>query len=169
MSDADGHAEKDADKYGELQGLMVFMASLSHGLETVLGRGASTITYRAGRNVGLKAEVSEHATDPVAALAVLDRELRKQGIVWPFEAWKAEGDADLVYRKDGKLALKLVFRNCMIRCALFRYSHEQKQSLCMMNHGFFCGCLQKITGKKAELEILHAGENACFKELLLSE
>jgi predicted hydrocarbon binding protein len=168
MSDAE-NAERHAEKYGELQGLMVFMASLSHGLETVLGRGAATITYRAGRKVGLEADVSERASDPIAALAVLDRELRKMGIVWPFEAWKPEGESELVYRKDGKTGLKLVFRNCMIRCALFRYSHEQKQSLCMMNHGFFCGCLQKITGKKAELEILHAGENACFKELLLSE
>jgi hypothetical protein len=56
----------------------------------------------------------------------------------------------------------------MVRCALFRYGHEQKQSLCMMNHGFFCGYVQKFTGKRAELEILHAGENACLKELLLS-
>jgi hypothetical protein len=27
--------------------------------------------------------------------------------------------------------------------------------------------VQKITGKRAELEILHAGENACLKELVL--
>ena len=61
-----------------------------------------------------------------------------------------------------------MFRNCMVRCALFRYGHEQKQSLCMMNHGFFCGYVQKFTGKRAELEILHAGENACLKELLVA-
>ena len=71
------------------------------------------------------------------------------------------------FDKDGKQAVKLVFRNCMVRCALFRYGHEQKQSLCMMNHGLFCGYVQKITGKRADLEILHAGENACLKELLL--
>lgn len=159
----------DEDRHGELQGLMVFMASLSHGLEAVLGRGAATITFRAGRTVGLKTAVAEKSVDPVTALAVLDRELRKQGIVWPFEPWKPADAPSLVYKKDGKTALQLVFRNCMIRCSLFRYSHEQKQSLCMMNHGFFCGCLQKITGKKAELEILHAGENACLKELLLSD
>jgi len=28
--------------------------------------------------------------------------------------------------------------------------------------------VQKFTGKRAELDILHAGENACLKELLLS-
>ena len=40
----------------ELQGLLVVMASLSHGLEQTLGRGAETVTFRAGRTVGLKAE-----------------------------------------------------------------------------------------------------------------
>jgi hypothetical protein len=37
----------------------------------------------------------------------------------------------------------------------------------MMNHGLFCGFLQKITGKRADLNIIHAGENACIKELTL--
>jgi hypothetical protein len=37
----------------------------------------------------------------------------------------------------------------------------------MMNHGLFCGYVQKITGKRAELDIIHAGENACLKELVL--
>ena len=65
--------------------------------------------------------------------------------------------------------LKLVFRHCMVRCALFRYSHEQKQSLCMMNHGMFCGYLQNVLGKRAELLIVHAGQSACLKELVITE
>jgi len=52
---------------------------------------------------------------------------------------------------------------------LFRYGHEQRQSLCLMNHGLFCGYLQKILGKRVGLEILHAGENACLKELVVHE
>jgi hypothetical protein len=152
---------------GELQGLLVVMASLSHGLEQVLGRGAGTVTFRAGRTVGLKAKVGKQETEILAALKAVDHELRDKGIIWPFEPWKPASAPGFVYDKDGKQALKLVFRNCMVRCALYRYSHEQKQSLCMMNHGLFCGYVQKITGKRAELEILHAGENACLKELVL--
>ena len=34
-----------------------------------------------------------------------------------------------------------------------------------MNHGLFCGLLEKIHGKRANLEIIHAGENACLKVL----
>jgi predicted hydrocarbon binding protein len=157
-----------AESRDELQGLLVVMASLSHGLEQVLGRGAETVTFRAGRTVGLKSGAGQQEADLMVALGKVGEALRAVGIDWPFEAWKPAADASFVYEKNGKQAIKLVFRNCMVRCALFRYGHEQKQSLCMMNHGFFCGYVQKFTGKRAELEILHAGENACLKELLLA-
>ncbi|HEX7499536.1 MAG TPA: hypothetical protein VF524_04440 [Polyangia bacterium] len=151
----------------ELQGLLVVMASLSHGLEQVLGRGAETVTFRSGRTVGLKSSITEKESDILVALGKVGQALKANGIEWPFEAWKPASEKSFIYEKDGKQAVKLVFRNCMVRCALFRYGHEQKQSLCMMNHGLFCGYVQKITGKRAELDILHAGENACLKELLL--
>ena len=157
----------EENRRGELHGLLVLMASLSHGLEQVLGRGAAPITFRAGRTIGLKSDVAEKSTDLEKALPLLEAEMKKRGIIWPFELWKPASESSYVYDKGGKRAAKLVFRNCMVRCSLFRYSHEQKNSLCMMNHGFFCGYLQKITGKKAELDIIHAGENACLKELVL--
>lgn len=161
---------QEADRMkGELQGLMVLMASLSHGLEQVLGRGASTITFRSGRAVGLRADVAEKSTDPLKALDLLQKEMSGKGIEWPFEAWKPASAKDYIEERDGKRVVKLVFRNCMVRCALFRYSHEQRQSLCLMNHGLLCGFFQKITGKKADLEVLHAGENACLKELIWSD
>jgi predicted hydrocarbon binding protein len=156
-------------KRGELQGLLVFMASLSDGLEQTLGRGATTITFRAGRTIGLKSDVSSKATDVKEALDIVRKELEKRGINWEFELWKPNSASSFFYDKEGKKAAKLLFHNCMVRCALFRYSHEQKQSLCMMNHGLFCGFLQKVTGKRAELDIIHAGENGCLKELTQAE
>jgi predicted hydrocarbon binding protein len=152
----------------QLEGVLIVMASLSHGLEQVLGRGATTVTFRAGRAVGLKAVTKRKETDLIKALDVVGQELKEKGIIWPFEPWKPAQTTDYMYDKNGKRAMKLVFRNCMVRCALFRYSHEQRQSLCMMNHGLFCGYVQNITGKRADLEIVHAGENACLKELIVS-
>ncbi len=152
----------------ELQGLLVVMASLSHGLEQTLGRGAETVTFRAGRTVGMKGGAGQTEADLLTALGKVAEALKAAGIEWPFEVWKPAATASPIYEKDGKQACKLVFRNCMVRCALFRYGHEQKQSLCMMNHGFFCGYVQKFTGKRAELDIIHAGENACLKELILT-
>jgi predicted hydrocarbon binding protein len=160
---------ENAEQLKELQGLLVLMASLSHGLEATLGRGASTITFRAGRSFGTQSSTERSSTKLVEALDLLRQELSDRGIEWPFELWKPEGQADYFYEKDGKPAVKLIFRHCMVRCSLFRYGHEQRQSLCMMNHGLFCGYLQKILGQRADLEILHAGENACLKELVVSQ
>lgn len=152
----------------QMQGLLVFMAALAHGLETVLGRGAAPITFRAGRTLGLKQEADRTSTDVVEALDLLSARLSRYGISWPFRLYKPDGQENMFYEKDGRQAVKLVFSHCMVRCALFRYGHEQRLSLCMMNHGLFCGHLQKILGKKVDLEILHAGESACLKELLIS-
>lgn len=156
-------------KHAELQGLLVFMSSLSHAMENILGRGASPITYRAGRTIGLQAEVEKKSKDTKEALDIVHQELQKRGINWEFELWKPADTANYSYDKDGKEAAKLVFHNCMVRCSLFRYSHEQKTSLCLMNHGLFCGFLQNITGKLVNLDIIHAGENACIKELTIEE
>lgn len=154
---------------GELQGLLVLMASLSHGLEAVLGRGASTITFRAGRTIGLKADVGEQTTDVARAVTLVQQAMAKRGVHWPCELWKPADAADYFYEKEGKRATKLVFHHCMVRCSLFRYGHEQQQSLCMMNHGLFCGYLQRILGKRVDLDIVHAGESACLKELVIHE
>ena len=61
----------------------------------------------------------------------------------------------------------LVFRDCMIRQSLFRFGHSQKGSLCNMMYGFFAGALQNIMGCESSLEIVHAGENACLKKLVV--
>jgi predicted hydrocarbon binding protein len=156
-------------KSSELQGLLVLMGSLAHGLEMVLGRGAGTVTFRAGRNIGLKATVREQSSDVERALELVGKEMAAAGVIWPFELWKPESEPGFFYEKNGRRAAKLVFKHCMVRCSLFRYGHEQKQSLCQMNHGIFCGYLQKVLGRRVDLEILHAGEHACLKELLIHE
>ena len=60
------------DLQDELDGLLVSMASLSHGLEQVLGRGAAPVTFRAGRAVGLKADIQKKEKDTLAALQMLN-------------------------------------------------------------------------------------------------
>ena len=158
-----------SNKQNELQGLMVIMASFSHGLEEVIGRGAKSIVFRAGQNVGLKTSVKEKSSDPVEAVGQVQKALVEKGIAWQVDPWKPSDQADFVYDKDGKKAMKVVCRNCMIRCSLFRYSHQQQKSLCFINQGEFCGIFKKITGYRSTLEIIHAGENACLKELVWSE
>jgi len=153
-----------------VQGMMVFLSSVSEGLEEILGRGAGGITFRAGKQTGLKREVKQaEGDDLLKALDLVWDEMCEIGMRWAFEPYKKQAEPELITRENGKTHLKLVFRNCMVRCSLFRYGHPQRLSLCMMNHGLFCGLLEQIHGGKANLEIIHAGENACLKLLTVEK
>lgn len=161
----------DANKQlQQVQGLMVFLASASNGLEALLGRGAPSITFRAGRSTGVKLKVKQQEkNDLLKALELVWDEMCRIGMRWAFEPYKKQAEPDLITRSGSETQLKLVFRNCMVRSSLFRYGHPQRMSLCMMNHGLFCGLLEQIHGGRANLEILHAGENACIKLLTVKK
>jgi len=161
---------KQTEQLQRVQGLMVFLASMAGGLEEVLGRGAGAITYRAGRSAGRKAPVKTRDTeDLLKALDLVWEEMCRLGMRWRFKPHQTAGQSGLLAQEDGKTRLELVFDNCMVRCALFRYGHPQKLSLCLMNHGLFCGLLEQVHGGSANLEVLHAGENACLKVLTVEK
>lgn len=153
-----------------VQGLMVFLGSVASGLEDVLGRGAGAITYRAGRATGRKASVTAREPDDLdKALSAVWDEMCTLGMRWRFAPYQPPDQSELVRRDGKKTEMHLVFDNCMVRCALFRYGHPQKLSLCLMNHGLFCGLLEQIHDCSANLEIVHAGENACLKVLTVEK
>lgn len=154
-----------------VQGLMIFLASAANGLENLLGSGAPSITFRAGRTAGLKAaRDAPPERDVDKALPLVWDEMAKLGIRWAFEPYKRQSAAaHWTTNEAGELRLQLVFRHCMVRSALFRYGHPQRLSLCHMNHGLFCGLLEKICGRRCRLDIDHAGENACIKTLTLEQ
>jgi len=157
---------EQTEQLQRVQGLMVFLASMASGLEEVLGRGAGAITYRAGRSAGRKTPVKSRETeDLLKALDLVWEEMCRLGMRWRFQTHQPAGQSELLAQEDGKTKLELVFDNCMVRCSLFRYGHPQELSLCLMNHGLFCGLLEQICGRHANLDILHAGENACLKVL----
>ncbi len=159
--------EEILKKRRTLQETMNFMAALSAGIEPILGRGANSMTMSAGRNLGRKfSEGAKQTSDLLEAVAEVRRILVTNNCLWNFEPFKPVGQAEVITRNDqGQLQMLLVFRDCMIRQALFRFGHAQQGSLCNMMYGFFAGALESIMGKKATLEIKHAGENACLKVL----
>ena len=150
-----------------LQETMNFMAALSAGIEPILGRGANSMTMSAGRNLGRKfSEGAHHTDDLLEAINEVRRVLADNSCLWGFEPFKPVGQDELVsVTENGARQVLLVFRDCMIRQSLFRFGHPQQGSLCNMMYGFFAGALESIMGKKASLEIKHAGENACLKVL----
>jgi predicted hydrocarbon binding protein len=151
-----------SEKLKYVQGSMIFLASVANGLEELVGRGAPSVTFRAGRTTGLKADVARREPDLIKAFDVVRDELEKLGIRWDFETYKKKSEPELVTVTDDGMQLKLVFRECMVRSCQFCYGHPQKNSLCMLQHGIFCGLLQKINGAWADYEPIHSGENACI-------
>ncbi|RME36792.1 MAG: hypothetical protein D6794_07980 [Deltaproteobacteria bacterium] len=145
---------------------MNFTAALAHGIEQAVGRGASGMTYVAGRKLGLEFAAGARKTDDLEqALDEVRRILHENNCLWGFEPYQRAGQPLVQTDDKGRPCLQLVFRDCMIRQALFCFGHEQKGSLCTMMYGFFSGALEAITGRRSTLAIVHAGENACLKTL----
>jgi predicted hydrocarbon binding protein len=149
-----------------LQDAMVFLGAIASGTEQAIGESANSISYLAGVNLGkkLSTEVA-HTVDILEALKATREVLEKNNYLWLFEPFKTHDQESFVQECEDGTQLMLVFRDCMIRQSLFRFGHAQKGSLCNMMYGFFAGALQNIMGRESSLEIIHAGENACYKKL----
>ncbi len=156
------------NKLDRLHGVAFLIGSLTHAAEKNLGQASLSSCALAGKKFGQEAvEESKTTQDPIEAIEILSDALKKRGITWDFSPFLGESE-NLIEQRDGKQVIRLVFHTCMVRNALFRYAHEQKLSLCYMSHGVFAGAMEKIMpGKTVHLEILHAGPNACLKELIV--
>lgn len=148
-----------------------FVSALACASEKNIGKGSHSICSLAGKKFGREAvKSSTQTSDPLKALDLLRTELKASGIVWDFEPFQGECPAIVEEQENGAKKIRLAFHTCMVRNALFRYSHEQKQSLCYMAHGVFAGAMEQVLpGYTADLSIVHAGPNACLKELFLEK
>lgn len=145
---------------------MVFLGAIASGMEQAVGESANGISYLAGKNLGRRlAEGVEKTDDIEEALAATRAVLLRSNCLWLFESFQPHDRASLVLQTEHGSEVMLVFRDCMIRQALFRFGHAQKGSLCNLMFGFFAGALQHIMGRESTLEIVHSGENACYKRL----
>lgn len=154
------------NKRRALQDAMVFLGAIASGTEQAIGESANNIAYLAGVNLGKKmSEGVAQTSDIQQALESTRKVLEKNDYLWLFETFKAHDQENVVQESEDGTQVMLVFRDCMIRQSLFRFGHAQKGSLCNMMYGFFAGALQNIMGRESSLEIVHAGENACYKKL----
>jgi hypothetical protein len=159
-----------SDKLDKLHNIAYFVSALACASEKNIGKGSHSICALAGKKFGREATKDvEQTDDPVKAIDILRAALKAQGIVWEFDPFPGEKPTAIEENGGGK-KIRLSFHTCMVRNALFHYSHEQKQSLCSMAHGVFAGAMEQVLPNfEADLEIVHAGPNACLKELHLKE
>ncbi len=151
----------------KLHNVAYFAGALAYGAEKNLGQGALSICFLAGKKFGLEAvDNVEQTDDPVKALEILNKALIKRGIMWEFELFP--GNRENPVETDGEARkVRLVFHTCLVRNALFRFAHEQKQSLCQMAHGVFAGAMEKVIPNTiVKLETIQAGPNSCLKEMV---
>jgi len=150
-----------------LQETMNFTAALAYGMEQTMGLGAHGMARVGGMKLGVQFAAKVKKTPNVLeALEEVRRILHENNCHWDFNILEPQGEAKKRLNAGaGASDIFLVFRDCMIRQSLFCFGHQQKGSLCRMMYGFFSGAIESITGKKAELEVLHAGQNACLKRL----
>lgn len=150
-----------------LQESMNFLGAIACGLEEALGEPANTVSHLAGEKLGRQFAEGHCSDDLVTALNDVQQILQTNGCLWQFETFKSKNQENLIQPTENGDEIKLVFRDCMIRQALFCFGHHQKGSLCNLMNGFFASAIQTIMGREATLEIIHAGENACIKTLLV--
>jgi predicted ArsR family transcriptional regulator len=155
------------DHVKKLHNVAYFVGALAYGAEKNLGQGALSICFLAGKKFGLEAvDHVEQTEDPEKALEILAGALRDRGIMWDFKPFAGEREV-LVEEENGARRMRLVFHTCLVRNALFRFAHEQKQSLCQMAHGVFAGAMEKvIPNVSVKLETIQAGPNSCLKEMI---
>jgi len=156
-----------ADELKKLHNVAYFAGALAYGAEKNLGQGSLSICFLAGKKFGLEAvDNVEQSEDPAKAIEILSNALLKRGIMWDFEIFQGKRD-DLVETDGESRKVRLVFHSCLVRNALFRFAHEQKQSLCQMAHGVFAGAMEKvIPNTVVRLETIQAGPNSCLKEMI---
>ena len=160
---SDIHATRAA-----LQETMTFLGAITSGIEQAIGESASSISYLAGKRLGMNLSASVEKTDDVEqALNVVHKVLLDNNCLWGFETFQPHDRLNLIEVTEAGDEIMLVFRDCMIRQSLFKFGHHQKGSLCNMMNGFFSGALLNIMGRNSSLDIHHAGENACYKKLCI--
>lgn len=163
----DVQMQSDIEKF---QKIATFLAALAHGAENNLGKGTNAVCMLAGKKFGREAvQQSGKASEPLQALHNLTQALAARGLFWDIEPFSGD-DGEFIQQEGNEKKMRLVFRTCMVRNALFLYAHEQKQSLCHMAHGVFAGAMEKMMpGSAVKLEIVQACPNACLKEMIWEE
>jgi hypothetical protein len=155
---------RDLEKF---QKASCFLAALTHGAENNLGKASNSVCTLAGKKFGREAVAGSAVShDPLEAVEILSKALASRGILWDIAPFQGERES-LIEQEGSVRKMRLVFRTCMVRNALFRYAHEQKLSLCHMAHGVFAGGMETVMpGNTVKLEIIQACPNACMKEMV---
>jgi predicted hydrocarbon binding protein len=136
------------------------LAVLSLAGEEVTGKSAPQLMYFAGKDLGLKESARYDCTDDLEhALHWVFPQSEK---TWKITLWKNKEDEDFWVYEVEEMFVRLLFEQCPIRDACRVSGAKLGGVACQTIHGYAAGMLEKVFGRKVELETEHIGEAACL-------
>ncbi|HIE33794.1 MAG TPA: hydrocarbon binding protein (contains V4R domain) [Candidatus Altiarchaeales archaeon] len=159
-------ALRDIDDYEKsLHALMDVVGATVDSLESTAGMGAGAMCYMAGKRLGKRiGAMIGRKSGLESAIDALSGYIEGG---WKIELWKPVKENDFVTEEGNQIRAKLVFRDCIVRQTLERQGIPQKRTMCYLTNGYVCGAIEVMLGMRNKID-LHAGNNACLKELTLT-
>jgi len=143
-----------------LRAMAEAMAVLNQAGEEVTGKSAPQLMYFAGKDLGLKEAVAYDDTDDI------ERALKWvfQGMeeVWKVTLWKNQEDEDFWVYEVEEMFIRLLFEECPVRDSCLAAGVALGGVACQAVHGYAAGMLEKIFGRKVDLQTEHMGPAACL-------
>ena len=143
--------------------LSALTAALSKASGALLGKSTQSIMYLSGWDMGKEeGQKLDRSTDLTTAI---DLAMSADLHGWHVELWKDADQPGYVVQEPGLEWAWLIFRECPVRQVCLAHDVPMGDALCFLSHGYLAGLLGEIMGKKCDLQLDHAGTNACKKAL----
>lgn len=147
-----------------LHALMDVVGMMVHITESMVGRSSRAFYYRLSKDYGAKigkmAGKKENVEEAIESL-------RRYQDWWNIQLWSKTGDVLIDKSEDG-IKFRILIRDCIIRQTLLRENLPQRSMMCYLTNGFIVGALETMLDIKGDIEVIHAGNNACLKEITLT-
>ena len=147
-----------------LHAVMDIAGEMVHIIESATGKGARALCYTVSKGYGAKLGMmlgkKEGLEEAIGAL-------NENQDWWNINLWSKHDEA-LIEESDGVKKFKIVIRDCTVRQTLLRVNLPQRSTMCHLTNGYIIGALEAMLGVKGNIEITHAGNNACLKEITLT-
>jgi len=130
----------------------------------VTGRSAPQLMYFAGKDLGLKEATAYDKTDDIER--ALKSVFPGREEVWKVSLWKNKEDEDFWVYEVETMFIRLLFEECPVRNACLAAGVRMGGVACQTVHGYAAGMLEKIFGRKVDLQTEHMGPGSCLVMLV---
>ncbi|MEA2075398.1 MAG: hypothetical protein U9O85_06655 [Euryarchaeota archaeon] len=148
-----------------LHALMDVVGMSVHITESMVGRSSRAFYYRLNKDYGAK--IGKMAGKKKNVEEAIES-LRRCQDWWDIQLWSKSGES-LIDESEDDIKFKIVIRDCIIRQTLLRENLPQRSMMCYLTNGFIMGALETMLDMKGDIEVIHAGNNACLKEITLTD